>query len=67
MLSIAVANDPQLPDNGDNQQVKLAPHGLLEGDGKVCVRSARVRWRLHKAVPDVLRGTKLSESVSLSE
>ena len=65
VLSNAVVEDPQLPDNGGNRQGDPAPDGLLEGNGKVRVRSARMRQRVHEAGPGVLRGTKSAESASL--
>ena len=65
--SIAAAKDSQLPDNYDDLQGDLVPDDLLEGDGKVCVRSAIVRWRVHKAEPGVLSGKKLAASASLPE
>ena len=67
ILSIAVAKDPELPDDKDNWQGNLAPDNLLEGDREVRVRSVRVRRRVHKAGPGVWRGTKWVVSVSLPE
>ena len=44
--SIAVAKGPQLlNDDGNRQGNPPAPDGLFKGDGEVCARSARVRWR----------------------
>ena len=65
--SIAVTEDPQLPDDGGDRQGDPAPDGLLEGDGEVRERSARVRRRVREAGPGVSRGTQLAASASLPE
>jgi hypothetical protein len=64
VLSIAVAKDPQLLDNSSDRQGDPAPDGLLEGDGEVRARSARVRRRVRKAGPGVSRRTKSAASAS---
>ena len=67
VFSIAVAKDPQLPDDDGDRQGDPAPDGLLEGDDKVRARSARLRQRVHETGPDVSRGMKLAASASLPE
>ena len=59
VLSIAVDKDPQFPDNDGVQQGYPAPDSLPKGDGKVRTKSARVRQRVRKAGPGLLRETKL--------
>ena len=59
VLSIAVAKDPQIPDDDSDRQVDPVPDSLLKGDGEIHARSARVRQRVRKAGPGVLRETKL--------
>ena len=65
--SIAVAEDPQLPDDGGDRQGDPAPDGLLEGDGEVRATSARVRRTVREAGPGVSRGIKPAASASLPE
>ena len=61
------AKDPQLPDDGGDRQGDPAPDGLLEGDGEVRARSARVRRRVREAGPGVSRRTKSAASTSSPE
>ena len=46
VLSIAVAEDAQLPDDGGGWQGNPAPVGLLKGDGEAHVRSVWVRGHI---------------------
>ena len=61
VLSIAVAKDSQLSDDGRDRQGDPAPDGLLKIDNKVCTRSARLSRRVRKAGPGISHRTKLAD------